>query len=121
MLAGSEGEASAMQICSLPTANHRRPYAMQRTSLWGSKQAGAGPGSLPHGGGGGDALTGAGHVAGRLRAAHNSLRGALQLPCSGRISGWDGELKTQILSNTVFVPRPPPDINSVHVSGPICG
>lgn len=88
MLAGSEGEASAMQICSLPAANHRRPYAMQRTSLWGSKQAGAGPGSLPRRGGGG-ALTGMGHVAGRLRAAHHSLRAALQLPCSGRISGWD--------------------------------
>lgn len=75
MLAGSEGEASAMQICSLPTANHRRPYAMQRTSLWGSKQAGAGPGSLSRRGrGGGGALTGMGHVAGRLRAAHQSLR-----------------------------------------------
>lgn len=121
MLAGGEGEASAMQICSLPTANHWRPYAMQRTSLWGSKQAGAGPGSLPRRGGGGGALTGVGHVAGRLRAAQHSLRAALQLPCSGRISGWDGELKTRIVSNNVFVPRPPPEINSVRISGPICG
>lgn len=36
MLAAAE---SAMQICSLPTANQRSLHAMRRTGLWWSKEA----------------------------------------------------------------------------------